>query len=345
MQMTKSEADQEKLGVGLDIGTMNLIAARHVDGKLALRKVRDAFLDLEAGAQKTLKLSNVSYVPDPDDDNTLIVFGDSALTMANLFKRDVRRPLSAGVIAAGELDAQKILGILIHHVIEEPMQEGEHCYYSVPAAPLDDLSQDIVYHTEIFRRILRERGYTPHPMNEAMAIVYSQCAAEQFSGLTLSFGAGMMNVALAYQTMKGLDFSLARSGDWVDQHAAKAIGATASRMCSVKEQGVNLAKPTSREEEALVLYIRALIRYCLENVVNQFRRQQASISLPGPVPLVLSGGTAKAGGFLEVFQEEFFAIKKRSFPFQISEIRMARDPLTAVAEGLLVLAGEEYAEG
>lgn len=340
--MTTSDHNY-KPGVGLDIGTMNLISARQsIDGRIMVRKVRDAFIDLEADARKTLKLSKVSYIEDPDDDNTLIVFGDSALTMANLFKREVRRPLSAGVISAGEIDAQKILGILIHNIIEEPIKEGEHCYYSVPAAPIDDPNQDIVYHTEIFRRILSEKGYTPHPLNEAMAIIYSQCAADQFSGLAISFGAGMMNIALAYQTQKGMEFSLARSGDWVDQHAAKALGSTSARMCSIKEQGVDLARCKTREEEALVLYIRSLIRYCLENIISQFKQRQANITLPDSIPLILSGGTSKVGGFLEVFTEEFNSLKKRNFPFEISGIRMAKDPLTAVAEGLLVLAGEEY---
>ncbi len=340
-------ADQTlKPGVGLDIGTMNLVMARQTtEGKLVTRKVRDAFLDLGVEAKKTLKLSKVSWMEDPEDPDIIIVFGDSALTMANLFHREARRPLSGGVISAGEMDAHKVLGILVSHILDAPVVEGEHCYYSVPASPLDDLNQDIVYHTEIFRRILRDRGYTPHPMNEAMAIIYSQCPKEHFSGLALSFGAGMMNIALAYQTVKGLDFSLAKSGDWVDQHAAKAVGTSVSTMCTIKEQGVNLALPSGREEEALVLYIRYLIRYCLENIMAQFKLHQANIRLPEAVPLILSGGTALAGGFMEVFVEEFSTVKKKNFPIQISEIRMAADPLTSVAEGLLVLAGEEYTGG
>lgn len=76
----------------------------------------------------------------------------------------------------------------------------------------------------------------------------------------------------------------------------------------------------------------------------QFRRVANTINLPDPVPFVISGGTTKAGGFQEVFQDEFAQISKRGFPIAISEIRMATDPMTAVAEGLLVLAGEEYAE-
>lgn len=330
-------------GVGLDIGTMNLVAARQLkDGeKVETRRVRDAFLDLDPDAKKTLRLSKVDYV---EKGGNLVVLGDSALSMANLFKREVRRPLSKGVISAGELDAQQILSLLISNVVGEPVVEGEHCYYSVPASPIDDEHQDIIYHTEVFRKILSELGYTPHPMNESMAIIYSQCAAETFSGLAVSFGSGMGNIALAYQTVMGMDFSVARGGDWVDQHAAKATGSTASRMCTIKEKGVDLASPKNRDEEAIALYIRALCKYVLENIAIQFKRVQSNIELPEPIPFVVSGGTSRAGGFMQVFQEEFEAIKKRGFPIEISEVRAAQDPMTAVAEGMLVLASEEYVE-
>jgi len=330
-----------KPACGLDLGTMNIVSARQLaDGdSLELRRIRDAFLDLDLEAKKTLRLSKVDYV---ERQGTLVVLGDSALTMANLFNREVRRPLSRGVIAAGELDAQQILSLLISNVIGEPIVKGEHCYYSVPASPVDDTAQDIIYHQEVFRKILGELGYTPHPMNEAMAIIYSQCAAENFSGLSVSFGSGMGNIALAYQTIKGMDFSVARGGDWVDSHAAKAVGNTAARMCAIKEKGVELVKPQSREEEAVALYIRSLIKYVLENIAVQFRKNQAGINLPEPIPFIVSGGTTRAGGFMEVFMDEFEAIKKRGFPIQISEVRPAKDPMTAVAEGLLVLATEEH---
>jgi len=329
-------------GCGLDLGTMNLVSARQTgDGsQVETKRIRDVFIDLDIESKKTLRLSKVDYV---EREGSLVVLGDAALNMANLFKREVRRPLSHGVISAAELDAQQILSLLIENVLGKPVAPKEHCFYSVPAAPVDDVAQDIIYHTEVFRKILTELGYTPHPMNEAMAIVYSQCVKENFSGLAASFGSGMMNIALAYQTVKGLDFACARCGDWVDTQAAKAIGSTAARMCAVKEKGINLANAKSREEEAIALYVRALIKYCLENIAVQFRKVQASIDLPHPIPFIISGGTSRATGFIEVFIEEFEAIKKRGFPIEISEVRAAKDPMTAVAEGLLVLAMEEHA--
>jgi hypothetical protein len=333
----------KRKGIGLDIGTMNIVSARQVGDKVSTNRIRDAFIDLESEAKKQLRLSKVDYIE--MGDGQLVVIGDSALTMANLFKREVRRPLSNGVIAAGELKAQQILSLLVKSVLEEPSCKDEHCFYSVPAAPVDMPDQDVVYHTEIFRKIITEHGFTAHPMNEAMAIIYSQCADETFSGLSVSFGSGMCNVALSYQTIKGLEFSLARGGDWIDSHAAKATGSTASRMCTIKEKGVDLInhKDDDRDAEAISLYIRALIRHCLENIAIQFRKAQSSIELPGPIPFVVSGGTCKAIGFEEVFKSEFSEIKKKGFPIEISEIRMAKDPMTAVAEGLLVLAMEEHA--
>jgi len=337
-----------KPGVGLDIGTMNIVSARYgADGKSAVtHRIRDACLDVEPEAEKSLKISKAEYTKISDD--TLIIIGDSALNMANLFKREARRPLSRGVIAAGELDAQAVLKTLLHYALsnggEVPDGEGEHCYYSVPASPIDDLEQDVVYHTEIFRKILSELGYNPHPMNESMGIIYSQCGAENFSGLAVSFGAGMCNIALAYQTVKGLDFAVARGGDWVDAHAAKATGKTASQVCTIKEKGgFDLANPQkgNREQEAISLYIRALIRYCLENTAIQFKKVQNSVVLPEPLPFIVSGGTSLAEGFLELFKDEFNTIRKKGFPIEISDIRKARDPMTAVAEGLLLLASEE----
>lgn len=336
--------NQNRPGVGLDLGTMNIVSAR-VDketGKSKTSRIRDAFIDLDLEAKKSLRLAKVDYAERGD---RLIVLGDAALSMVNLFRTELRRPLSRGVISSGELDAQQILGLLVKHVLGEPSIPDEHCFYSVPAAPIDDPDQDVIFHTEIFRKIVSEQGYTAHSMNEAMAIIYSQCSDENFSGLSVSFGSGMCNVALSYQTVCGLSFSVARGGDWIDNHAAKAVGSTAARMCSIKEKGINLANPEkgNRDEEALSLYIRSLIKYCLENIAIQFKKKQGQIDLPEPIPFVVSGGTTKAGGFLDVFKEEFDAIKKKGFPIQISDVRPAKDPMTAVAEGLVVLATEEYA--
>lgn len=330
----------EPPGIGLDIGTMNIVSARSTAGKTVTLMIRDAFLDLEADAKRSLRMSNIDYIKKEGSED-IIVIGEGALTMANLFKREARRPLSKGVISAGELDAQWILSQLIKRVIGVPRVEHEQCFYSVPAEPLDNPGQDIVYHTEVFRSILAEHGFTGRPTNEAMAIIFSQCSKEKFSGLSMSFGAGMVNIALAYQANAGMEFSTSRSGDWIDQQAARAIGKTASQMCAIKERGFDLKKPDGREQQALAMYYRTVIDYCFKAITAEFKRVANNVELPEPIPLVVSGGTTKAGSFMEIFEEEFERVRKK-FPIRISGVRHAANPLTAVAEGLLVLAQEEH---
>jgi hypothetical protein len=336
---TKKQA--APLGIGLDIGTMNIVSARRQsDGSVETSRVRDAFLDLDSSAKRMLKLSGVNYLDQGDDG--IIVVGDAAMEMANVFGREARRPLSQGLISAGEMDALDVLGVMVKNVLGEPAAKGEACYFSVPAAPVD-ADRDVVYHEGVFSRIVTECGFSAYPSNEAMAIVYAETAKDGFSGLGISFGSGMCNLALAVSGVEGLCFSVARGGDWIDAGAAKATGSTQSRICALKEKGIDLMDPQSREEEALALYYKSLISYCIDQTMREFVKIKDRFSLPRPIPIVVSGGTSLAGNFVEFFTE-VFETKRKRFPFEVSEIRHASDPLNAVARGLLIQAMQEHDE-
>lgn len=326
-------------GRGLDIGTMNIVHARRTEkDKIETSRVRDAFLDLSADAKKMLKLSGVNFIDRGEEG--IVVVGDAALEMANVFGREARRPLNQGLISAGEMDALEILGIMVSNLLGPPAVEGETCYFSVPAAPVDE-NRDVVYHRGIFEKIVTECGYKAVAGNEAMAIVYAETAKEGFSGLGISYGSGMCNVALSVSGMEGLAFSVARGGDWIDAGAAKAVGATQSRICALKEKGVDLLVPSSREEEALALYYKALIDYSIDKTAAEFNKIKDKFSLPRAIPIVVSGGTSLAGNFLPFFKQAFEA-KRKKFPIEISEIRQASDPMNSVARGLLIQAIQEH---
>ena len=209
---------------------------------------------------------------------------------------------------------------------------------------MDQPDRDIIYHRGVFERIVRECGFTPIASNEAMAVIFSETAKDGFSGVALSFGSGMTNVALAVNTIEGLSFSVARGGDWIDRGAAKAVGSTQARICALKEQGVDLMAPAGREQEAIVFYYKALIEYALDEIAKRFKALQGKFILPKPIPLIISGGTSLADGFMDLF-EQVFEPKRKRFPIDVSEIRQAGEPLNAVAYGLLVQALQEYDEG
>ncbi len=286
-----------------------------------------------------LKMSNTSFVEMGD---RLVVIGDAAIETANLLNREVRRPMSGGLMSAGELDAQLILALIIKEVLGTPVlsRDGnpkEKCYFSVPAPAVDVAGSNITYHTAVLKKIVDELGYSGEAANEALAVVFSECAKETFSALAFSYGSGMTNVCLAFNAMSALEFSVGRGGDSIDNGAATAVGSKAPHMCAIKEAGIDITKPKSREEEAISVYISNLIDYTIDQVVANFVRKKGEIHINKSIPIVVSGGTSLAGGFLDRFKERFEA-KRSNFPFKISEIRAAKDPMTAVAQGLLMLA-------
>ena len=135
-----------------------------------------------------LKLSNTSFI---ERDDEILILGDAALETANIFGREARRPLSDGLVSPSETDSLEVLGFLVSHVLGEPAEKDEVCYFSVPAAPVDQPVKDIIYHKGVFEKIVTECGYEAFASNEAMAIIFSECAKEGFSGLGMSFGSGM----------------------------------------------------------------------------------------------------------------------------------------------------------
>lgn len=332
---------------GLDIGTCFLVGATHADpsgmGDVSVKSVRDAFLDLdnEPGTKNMLKMGKVPFI---EKEDTLYIIGDAALRMANIMKKEVRRPLSKGVVSAGEREAEKILKMLLKEVVGEPSAPGEVVYYSVPAAPIDR-DADVIYHEAFFKKVLEDFGYKAVSMNEAAAVGYANAATDGFTSLNLSWGAGMSNVALLYQTMVGMKFSTARCGDWIDEGAAKATGRTMAQIMAIKERGVDLLDPTKgdpkeeREREAIAVYYKNLIGYVVEAIKKEFRKTESSVQIDHPIPIIISGGTSKAINFLPFFKQEFAKVK--DFPLEISEIRMASDPLADVAKGLLIAASLE----
>lgn len=333
---------------GLDVGTCFLVCATkdpaNPESDVAIKSVRDAFLDIEAEQSviNMLKMSNVSYVQEGDQ---CYIVGEPALSVANLLKREARRPLSQGVISAGEVDGERMLLILLKEILAVPQVDEENVYYSVPAKSIDK-DMDVIYHEAMFKKLIESLGYKATSMNEAAAIVYANCAQDGFTALATSFGAGMVNTSLVFQTMVGMSFSVSRSGDWIDSSAAKAVGSTATRIMSVKEKGIDLMDPaegdpkTLREREAIIVYYKNLIHYVIDNIKREFKKDNSSIELPESIPWIVSGGTSLAKNFLPFFQQEFEK-ERESFPINISEIRLARDPLNDVARGLLIAAMNE----
>src|SRR2546426_2201583 len=321
-----------ELGRGLDVGTANLASAiQDKDGNVIIKIQRNAFIDIDADhyTRNMLTKLNVQYV---SINGKMVVVGDPAFELANILNRETRRPMKGGVISPSEQEAMPIEKLLLENLLGAPNYPDERCYFSVPADPID-ADFNVVYHKGIFGGMLKKLGFEPKPILEGHAVVFSELAEDDFTGIGISCGGGMFNVCVSYKSIPALAFSTARGGDWIDRNVATVLGIKASRATAIKEKGVNLLSPNNREEEAIEIYYRNLISYTLEAIKTRFEGSTGMPSFPEPIEIVCAGGTSMIGGFIEVFQDEFQSIK---FPIQVKSIRRAEDPLFSVAKGCLV---------
>ncbi|MBE7492433.1 MAG: hypothetical protein HS108_11830 [Planctomycetes bacterium] len=324
------------LGRGLDVGTANLVAARmDEEGGIEFFPARNAFLDVPEDPY-TLKMLKGQGVPYIKRENRLYVIGEDAFELANIFNREMRRPMKNGLISPTDVDAMPMEVELFKKILGPPRAEGEMVYYSIPADPVDS-TLNIVYHTNIANGLLERLGYRGTPFNEGQAIVFSELGDDDFTGIGISCGGGMVNVCVAFRSMNVIIFSSAKGGDWIDQQAAQVMGCAASKITAIKERGVDINAPKTPEEEAIVIYYRHLIKYSLENIVKKFAVTKDIPNFPKPVPIAISGGTSKVGGFVDVFKDEFSKMATK-FPIKISDIRRAEDQLNATAKGCLLAA-------
>jgi hypothetical protein len=333
-----SKTPQLELGKGLDIGTANLISAvQDKEGNLYIKAQRNAFIDIDQDdfTRNMLTKLGVQYVI---LNNRMVVVGDPAFELANIFNRETRRPMSHGMISPKETDALPIMKLLIEKLLGQPTKPGEVTYFSVPAEPID-FSMNVTYHKGLFQDLLTKLGYTAKPLVEGHAVVFAELADDDFTGIGISGGGGMFNVCVSYKSIPALTFSTARGGDWVDQNVAQVLGIKASKATAIKEKkGTSIIKPQNREQQAIEIYFRELIKYTLTNIKQRFESSEGMPSFPEPVDIVFAGGTPLVEGFIDVVKQELEKIK---FPIPIKRVRLAEDSLNAIAKGCLVAAMSE----
>jgi hypothetical protein len=333
--------EKEEYGKGIDIGTCFIKCAEKKGDSIVFRFQRDAFFEVEHTdfTRNMLDNSRVKYIIKEDK---LYVVGDEALEFANIFHKDTRQPLQKGIVSPSEKEALPMVELLIKSVLGNPHYKGEIVYYSVPGEPID-ADFNVIYHEKILHSFFARLGYTPKVINEAHAIVLSELAEEDFSGVGLSFGGGMVNMCLSYLSVPIIAFSVTKAGDWIDQQVAMSVDETASRICAIKESSLDLSKETglARIESALSIYYSHLIEYVIENIKREFERSKKMPRIEKPVSIILSGGTSLPNGFSDRFKAILERIK---FPLAIKSVRMASQPLRTVAKGALVAALSDEAK-
>jgi len=321
---------------GIDVGTMNIVSARQDGSDTVFTQQRNSFVEIDYSdmAEQMLARSQVLHIR---KDDSVYVVGDDALNFANIFKQETRRPMSHGILSSDEKSAIPMIKLILEQVAGEPKRHNERLFFSTPADPIDS-ELNTLYHQKMLESLLGDMGYDPEPINEGMAVVYSELADNDFTGVGVSFGAGMTNVCLSYYAVPLMTFSIARGGDWIDEQTALATGQKVDKVTSIKEDDFRLDFKTDvgGVEGALSIYYDNLLDYVIENIIAEVNEEDVEEGLD--IPVVVTGGTSSPQGFEKLFEDR---LNESNVPFSINGVRKARAPMYSVARGALVAARTE----
>jgi cell division ATPase FtsA len=146
----------------------------------------------------------------------------------------------------------------------------------------------------------------------------------------------MCNGTLAFLSIPSIMFSIQKGGDFIDTSAGAVVNEHATRVKVLKEESLDLSKaPKDKLDKALHIYYEDLVLSLTESLRQALSRAEKLPKPDRPVPIVLSGGTAKPKGFKELFDR---ALRSRPLPIELGQVRVAGDPLTSTARGALIAA-------
>ncbi|MBZ5606457.1 MAG: hypothetical protein LAO79_29555 [Acidobacteriia bacterium] len=323
--------------LGLDIGTSRIVVAERAGGEYRFDSQLNAFVTIPF-SRMTQTVLERERVPHAAGAGSIIVHGNESEKFASLLNAEIRRPMTRGVLDAKEPESLRMIREIIGTMLEPGNPDQKKLCFTVPAAPLG-AEESVTYHEATVRQILTEIGYQSMSLNEGLAVIYSELESSNYTGIGISMGGGLCNVALAYLSVPVLSFSIPKAGDFIDASAATVTGERANQIRLVKEDSFHFnGFFADKTHQVIGVYYDDMIRSLVGALKEAFARTKNVPKFNRPVPMVLSGGTALPPGFRDRFEKILW---EQDFPLAVSEIRMAQNPLHATAKGALVYALSE----
>jgi len=328
--------------VGFDAGTYNLVCChRDEKGNFVHKREVNAFLEIPLENRFVFNMMKTAGVPLIERNAVGYALGEAAVNMAyTLSELDLKRPMHEGCVNPKERDAFQILSIMIHSLLEGVKSNKEVLFYSIPANALNE-ETDATYHQKILESIFKgyksEDGLTvdPHPINEGLALIYAELGKKAYTGIGVSFGAGMVNLCFSMFGNPVFQFALVNSGDWIDKMAGKATGEN-STFINKEKTKVDLSKyPNGLVDRAIQTQYRIMMESTVKGIKDGLAKAAKQVRADAPVDVVVAGGTSSPNGFAQLFKE---VIQQAKLPIPIGEIIRPADPLYSVSRGCLIAA-------
>ena len=328
---------EESNGVlGLDVGTSRIVVADG-SGDHNAKSQLNAFVSVPYSkmTETILQQNKMVYHRNGKD---LYVYGNESEKFASFFNTEPRCPMHSGVLNAQETRGQQIIQAIIEQLVPKARRNELICF-SVPGKG-EGADANLVYHEAVIKNILQSLGYNAKAVNEGLAVVFAELQEENFTGIGISCGGGMCNVCVSFLSVPVLTFSIPKGGDYIDSSVAAVVNESTTRVRLAKEESLDLSRqPKDKISSALHIYYEDVLQNLIDGLSESLSGSSDLPKLDRPIPIVLSGGTAKPRGFLQKFKERLD--QTSDFPIKVSDIRLAKDPLTATARGCYIAAMSE----
>jgi hypothetical protein len=320
--------------IGLDVGTSRLVVAHRPGDDYVFQSELNAFVNIPFSKLTATVLERES-IPHTIHNSEIIVHGNESEKFAAMMGVEVRRPMKHGFIDAKEPESLNLIREIITSMIGSAATPGQKLCFTVPAPPLG--SQDtLTYHESTIRQLLGKLGFETKSINEGLAVIYAELQDSNYTGIGISCGGGLCNVAMSYLSVPILSFSIPKAGDYIDNCTASVTGERENRIRLTKEESFHLnGMHSDKILQVLGVYYDDVIETLVNGMREAFSKSRNLPKFGRAIPLVLSGGSALPGGFRDRFEQ---VLRATDFPIAISEVRMAAAPLHSTARGALIAA-------
>jgi hypothetical protein len=329
----QNKNDQSSPAIGLDVGTSRIVVAQRTGGQIAYQSQLNAFVTIPHSniTQTAFERENVPHAVLGSE---ISIHGNESQRFATYVNAEMRRPMTNGVLDAKEPDSLRVIHEILASMLKGVSQKQKLCF-TIPAAPLGSENM-LTYHETTIRQILGELGYQAVAINEGLAVIYGELESSNYTGIGISCGGGLCNVCLAYLSVPVVSFSVAKAGDFIDTNAASVTGERSHLVRMAKEDSFHFnGFFADKMHQVIGVYYDDMIRTLVAALKDAFAKTKNIPTFNRPIPIVLSGGTTMPPGFRDRFEKILW---EQDFPIQVSEIRMAHDPLHSTAKGALVYA-------
>ncbi|MAG93999.1 MAG: hypothetical protein CMJ48_09645 [Planctomycetaceae bacterium] len=326
--------------IALDIGADCLRSLRVQDGRLVGRSSRSVYAVLsDSPAQR--ELLRQGRIPFASCEENLILLGDAATELSQVFHVPTRPLLPEGRLPQDDAFARQVLGALIDRLLPAVERAGQICCLTLPAADRDTSSRagDLV---AFVTQVLRLRGYQPMILGSAMGVVLAELGSVGFTGVGMVFGASHSEAVVVHHGIEMARCEVALGGSWIDEQLAQSreyflwdsagrqyldVPRAAALRTAVS---LNVVSPNHAEVRG---YFHELARSLMAELAQTLRGNSAATMIPQPLKVVASGAAARINGFDVLLQQ---VLRETELPVEIGSIRVAVDSNYNVARGCLI---------